>query len=659
MFMNNGKTTTVSRYIQLMCVGFLSFALMSCFPSSLGSLPTPLPTVTPHPMAITPNNVSQVEEIARYGDGRLTDITWSSDSQTLMFFTAIGIYEYDARNLSFLDFRPMALGTGTLAIHSGRNLAATIVTTEAVRIDTLEKQDTIRLWDINKGQPVREFHGVWAFDLAFSPNGTYLAAAGWKTQGKGGLVQIWDVNDGHLVTMLEGDRRWSVDKITFSPDSRILAAAGRNETQSATLVRLWDIETGSLVFSVEGKGESLTFSPDEKVLQLGNGRWDIASGKSLESLGDRYPWDFAISPAGHWEADVGPGSNGSPFTTTVQLWNMENSQLHWTSTISNSGSKKLAFSPDSQMLVIFSDYGEIKVWDVPSGQELGSLQWLDSSIESLAISPTGIIAAWSDINRRLQIWDLAQEQQLRVLENDIDVVAYSPGGQLGGCNWKTCFLWDETGNKQLRELPGQEYPDGGLAFSPDGRILVGTNNGVDVTVWDLSTGKQMPPLKGHTSSVISVDFSQDGHFFATASNDATVRIWDSHTFELSRTLTTIDRIDFSAFGVAVSPDNQTVAGSTSDGMVWLWNVNDGQLLHKFTTDHPLRVRSVAFSPDGRLLASAGDDGLIYLWDPLSGQTLQILRNHTSGVTTLAFTPDGRWLVSGSWDGTVRVWGIKQ
>lgn len=609
-------------------------------------------------MAITPSNASQVEEIARYGDGRLTNITWASDSQTLLLFTAIGIYEYDVQNLSFLNYRPMSLGTGILAIHTGRNLAATFVTTEAVRIDTLEKQDTIRLWDISRGQPVRDLHGVWTFDLAFSPDGTYLAAAGWKTQGKGGLVQVWDVDDGHLVTMLEEDRRWSVDKITFSPDSRILAAAGRNETQSATLVKLWDIETGSPILSVEGEGESLAISPDGRILQLGNSRWDIASGTSLESLGDRYPWNFAMSPDGHWEAAIGPDSNESPFTMPVKLWNMENGRLHWTSTISNFGLKELAFSPESQRLVVFSDDGEIKVWDVPTGQELCSLQWLDTSIQSLAISPTGITAAWSDINRRLQVWDLAQGQQLRVLENDIDVVAYSPAGQLGGCKWESCFLWDETGNKQLRELPGQIYPDGGLAFSPDGRLLVGTNNGVDVTVWNLSTGKQMPPLKGHTGSVISVSFSRDGRFFATASNDATVRIWDSHTLELSHTLSTIDRIDLAAFGVAISPDNQTVAGSTSEGMVWLWNVSDGQLLRKFTTDHTLPVRSVAFSPDGRLLASAGDDGLIYFWDPLSGQALQILRNHTSGVTTLAFTPDGRWLVSGSWDGTVRVWGIK-
>ena len=69
------------------------------------------------------------------------------------------------------------------------------------------------------------------------------------------------------------------------------------------------------------------------------------------------------------------------------------------------------------------------------------------------------------------------------------------------------------------------------------------------------------------------------------------------------------------------------------------------------------VSSVAFSPDGQTLATSSADKTIKLWDPATGRPRATLTGHTAWVTRVAFSPDGRRLVSASDDMTVRLWDV--
>ena len=70
------------------------------------------------------------------------------------------------------------------------------------------------------------------------------------------------------------------------------------------------------------------------------------------------------------------------------------------------------------------------------------------------------------------------------------------------------------------------------------------------------------------------------------------------------------------------------------------------------------VRSVSFSPDGRTIASSSRDQTIRLWDVQSGVEKRRLTGHTDTVYSVVFSPDGQTLASGSWDETVRLWDVE-
>ena len=165
--------------------------------------------------------------------------------------------------------------------------------------------------------------------------------------------------------------------------------------------------------------------------------------------------------------------------------------------------------------------------------------------------------------------------------------------------------------------------------------------------------------------VHSVAFSPDGHTLASSSADADIRLWDltdpAHPGQPPRRHTEVVE------SVAFSPDGHTLASGSADADIRLWDLTDPA--HPAPLGQPLHgnkgiVYSVAFSPDGHTLASGSADADIRLWDLTDpahpSQSLQVpdaVSSHPGAVHSVAFSPDGHTLASGGDDAEVRLWDL--
>ncbi len=167
---------------------------------------------------------------------------------------------------------------------------------------------------------------------------------------------------------------------------------------------------------------------------------------------------------------------------------------------------------------------------------------------------------------------------------------------------------------------------------------------------------QVQSLAGHSGTIWSIALSPDGQTLASSSQDSTIKLWNLNTGRLLQTLFEDDDLG-STWSVAISPDGQTLASGSSDQTIKLWNLQTGEL-RRTLSGHTDTVRSVAISPDGQTLASGSGDQTIKLWNLQTGELRRTLSGHTDRAISIAISPDGQTLASGSTDNTIKIWNLQ-
>ena len=537
----------------------------------------------------------------------------------------------------------------------------------------------IWLWNPVTGRLVRSLRASrvnFGATMAFSPDGTFLAAGG--DNGTDGQVQLWKmatVSADPIRTMLVSSPTVgsailvnTVTSVAFSPDGDRLATGTENGQ-----VRLWNTATGQLLRILPGRRaasvNSVTFSPDGKILASGteNGQlqlWDTSTGRLIHALprtGNAMVNSVAFSPDGKILA---AGRDDE-----LQLWNMVTGQPI---PVSPAGSvQSVAFSPDGRTLVSGGANG-IHLWNSANGQPVGAPLASEAVVFSVAFSPDGRSLVSGNGDGEVRLWHLDVIQPARVIpapvsnRGPVDTVAFSPGGKLLATGDQDTEgadgqirLWDPRTGQLIRTMPDNpDAPVNSVVFSPDGQTLAGDDAG-QVRLWSTATGQPIRTMPGSpTGQVFSLAFSPDGKALAVSdgSNDGAVRLRSTATGRLIDTLPSMPSSSVRA--VAFSPDGQTLAAGT-DGSVQLWDTATGR---QVGTPLPVAssvggIMSVAFSPDGKALAVSAGEAWVQLWNTAAGQLASTLlpASSDSQVMSVAFSPDGRTLAAGTTNGQIQLW----
>jgi WD40 repeat protein len=187
------------------------------------------------------------------------------------------------------------------------------------------------------------------------------------------------------------------------------------------------------------------------------------------------------------------------------------------------------------------------------------------------------------------------------------------------------------------------------AFSPQGDLLaIGSADGV--RVWDMKGGQLPYVLEGQIDRNRGNIFTPDGRTLATSSQDGMVLLWDTTTGQLRHSLP-------GSWQVTFSPNGGEVA-LASRNSVSFYDLATGQL--RRTLEGHGSGGEIAFSPDGHTLALTANS-LIQLWDVPGGQLMGTLQDDEPFSHSLAFSPDGRSLAWGRGDdahGSVQLWDIE-
>ena len=180
-------------------------------------------------------------------------------------------------------------------------------------------------------------------------------------------------------------------------------------------------------------------------------------------------------------------------------------------------------------------------------------------------------------------------------------------------------LWDLESGKIFTTIQCEYYYSGtscSLVFSPDGKkVAFGTWNddkGEIIIVYDVASGERIFNYGDEGGFLVA--FTSDGKRMAAGCDD-----WPRSDYicifdlEDGREVLRFPKKWFLFSYAEFSPDDRLFAYGTASGYLYVHRVSDGELLYAFD-NHKIPIRMFSFSPDGKTLASTSEDGSIVLWN---------------------------------------------
>lgn len=263
---------------------------------------------------------------------------------------------------------------------------------------------TIKVWDIKSGNCIHTIKSYKEMicSITFSPDSVMFASC---SLSPGGEIKLWKPSDWGCSMILQHGHKYWVNSLTFSHDSKILASGSHDNT-----IKLWDTDSGDCFQTLHGHQSSinsLVFSHESQLL--------------------------------------GSASNDG----TVKIWDAQ-SREQPRQFDSHGCSSHLHFSHDLSLLasvaIVDIRYpGEVKIWDVRSGNCIQSLEGSKDRTCNLIFSNDLKLFAEGLNNDIIRIWDIRSATCLQEFTGSRDPKKFflaNPGlrlfdGTLASCSFSS------------------------------------------------------------------------------------------------------------------------------------------------------------------------------------------------------------------------------
>jgi WD40 repeat protein/uncharacterized caspase-like protein len=290
----------------------------------------------------------------------------------------------------------------------------------------------VKIWDVKTGRELQSLvtNGIPG-EVAFSADGTVIATIS-SGLSLAQQISLWDVRTGSRLRDLGSAPATTFTPPVFNP-GQIKRGQMPQMPNMADITAMMTNVMGSLAAGTPGRTvTSLAFSPDGKTLVTGG----VATKSNI---------DMAAMMQGAMSGKRPKGSKGTPQPDPADLMK------------------------DFKVEAI----GQVKLWDVATGQEIGMLQGHGRAVDKVTFSRDGKLLATAGTDNTIKIWDVAAKRDLITLSGhtaNIDSIDFSPDGRLlaSASEDGSTFLWDAKTGEHLLTLISLDDGAQWMVVTPQG-----------------------------------------------------------------------------------------------------------------------------------------------------------------------------------------------